>query len=87
MKKFFTNIKNWFWSPITSKSKTKSIFVLLCTLFFVTMLFALFTHWALCFIPILILLLLLYVAKLPIKQEKENNNITKKGGFYGKNKK
>ena len=72
MKKFIEKIKNWFFRPISPVFKTRGIIISLFSLFVFSVIMSICVHWAFAFIPVLLLALVLYIAKLPLKVLKNN---------------
>lgn len=71
MKKFFKKFTDWLFRPVNAKVKTNGIIISLFTIFVFSIILCFFTKWWLCLIPIGLLLLTLYCAKLPVKVEKQ----------------
>lgn len=71
MKKLFKKFTDWLFSPVSAKTKTNGILVSLGLLFTFSIILCFIVKWWLCFIPLGLLLLTLYCAKLPVKAEKQ----------------
>lgn len=86
MKKILTKIKNWLFRPISPKTKSKGIVILLGSLAFYSIFISFFAHWLCALIPLAMLGLVLYLAKIPVKQENkpEIQDFKRKGVNYGK---
>lgn len=72
MKKLFKKIKDWLFSPVSAKVKTNSILIALGSLLTFSIVLCFIVNWWLCLIPLFLLILTLYLAKLPIKVEKQS---------------
>lgn len=70
MKEKFNKFKKWLFRPVSAKVKTNGIILGLATLFTFSIIMAFCVHWTLCFIPVFLLVLVLYCAKLPIDMKK-----------------
>ena len=84
MKKLFTKIKNWLFRPVSPKVKTSGIIIPLATLVTYSIVLSLFTHWLLAIIPVFLLAIVLYSAKLPVKIDEQT--ILKAVNKFGKKK-
>lgn len=82
MKKIFNKIKKWVFRPISPKVKTRCIIISLASLIAFSIIISFFVHWLLASVPLLLLGLALYYAKLPIKVDK--STVTEVLKKYGK---
>lgn len=84
MKKIFNKIKKWVFRPCSPKVKTRCILISLAFLLAYSIIISFFVHWLLALVPLFLLGLILYYAKLPVKlDEKTFTEALKK---YGKKK-
>lgn len=71
MKEKFQKFKKWLFRPVSPKVKTGGIIFPLATLVTYSIVLSLFTHWLLALVPVALLLIVLYTAKLPVEVDKK----------------
>lgn len=71
MKKLFKKFTDWLFRPVSAKVKTNCILIALGTLLTFCIVLCFIVKWWLCVIPLALLVLTLYLAKLPVKAEKQ----------------
>ena len=70
MKEKFNKFKKWLFRPVSARVKTNGIIYGLVALFIYSLVLSILTHWWLCLVPIALILLVVYCAKLPIDVKK-----------------
>ena len=70
MKEKINKFKKWLFRPVSAKVKSNGIIYGIVALFVYSVILSFFTHWFLCIVPILLIALVLYCAKLPIDVKK-----------------
>lgn len=63
----FQRFKKWLFRPVNAKVKTYGIICSIVATYVFSIVLSMFTHWLLALIPLFLLVLCLYCAKLPVK--------------------
>lgn len=81
--KKYNKVIAWLFRPVSQKTKTTGIICSLGCIFVFAVIMAILQHWLLAFVPLVLLALCLYCAKLPVKIEKPQN-LAFRGSYNGK---